>query len=47
MSKVNSQVDVDKGRVVCELLVRPSLEYAAEVSEQETVVHAGCLSCHR
>ena len=31
MSRVNGQVEVDGGRMLWELLVRPSMEYAAEV----------------
>ena len=31
MSMVNGQVEVDRGRMVWELLVRPSMEYVAEV----------------
>ena len=30
-SRVNEQVEVDRGRKVWELLARPSMEYAAEV----------------
>ena len=30
-SKVNGQEEVDRGRMVWELLARPSMEYAAEV----------------
>ena len=31
MSRVNRQVEVDTGRMVWELLARPSMKYAAEV----------------
>ena len=31
MSRVNGQVEVDRGRMLWELLVRPSMEDAAEV----------------
>ena len=31
MSRVNGQVEVDGGRMVWELLARPSMEYAGEV----------------
>ena len=31
MSRVNEQVEVDRGRMLWNLLTRPSMEYAAEV----------------
>ena len=31
MSRVNGQVKVDRGRIVWELLARPSIDYAAEL----------------
>ena len=31
MSRVNGQVEVDRRRIVWEVLTRPSMEYAAEV----------------
>ena len=31
MSKVNGKMEVDRGRMLWELLARPSLEHAAEV----------------
>ena len=40
MSRMNGQVDVDRGRMEWELLARPSMEYAAEV--WWTGVHSAC-----
>ena len=31
MSRVNEQVEVDRGRMLWKLLARPSMKYAAEV----------------
>ena len=31
MSRVNGQMEVDRGRMVREFLARPSMEYAAEM----------------
>ena len=31
MSRVNGQVEVDRGRMVWKLLAQPNMEYAAEV----------------
>ena len=42
MSRVNGQVEVDRGRMVCEHLARPCLEYAAEVWWT-----GGCSACRK
>ena len=42
MSRVNGLVNIDKGRMVCELLARPSMEYAAEVWWA-----GGCTACRK
>ena len=31
MSQVNGEMEISRGRMVCELLARPSMEYAAEL----------------
>ena len=41
-SSVNGQVEVDRGRMVWECLVRPSMEYAAEVWWT-----GGCSACRK
>ena len=45
MSRVNGQVEIDKGRVVWELLARPSMQQKCDI--QVDVVHAGSWSHHR
>ena len=53
MSQVNGKMEISRGRMVSELLVRPSMEYAAEMwwkggrGRQEDVVHARSWSQHR
>ena len=47
MSRDNGQVEVDRGRMVWELLVRPSMEYAAEVWRTGGRSDVGSWSCHR
>ena len=42
MSRVNEQVEVDGGKMVWELLARPSIEYAAEVWWT-----GGCSACRK
>ena len=47
MSRVNGQVEVDRGQMVWELIEKTSVERAAEVCGQEGVVHAGSWSQRR
>ena len=47
MSKVNGLVEVDRRRMVWELIGRPSVEMQLKCGGQEGIVHAGCWSQHR
>ena len=47
MSKVNGQVEVDRERMVWELIRRPSWSMQHKCGGQEGVMHAGSWSWHR
>ena len=46
MSRVNGQVEVDRGRMVLELLAR-AWSMQQKCGGQDDVVHAGSWYCHR
>ena len=47
MSRVNRQVEVDRGRMMWELMGRQSVKHAQKCGGQEGVVHAGSWSWMR
>ena len=47
MSRVNGQVEVDRGRKVWELLARQVWSMQQKCDGQDDVVHAGSWSQHR